>query len=357
MPKKVVIIISLAERIGRIIIFLPPEYHSLYNRSRKKVLTDFSPNVVYIFMSRVAAIRLQNPRSGDGISVEEYRSALELGIKILAGLDSIEEAVQKFIPRGTVGLKTNCLARKFNSTPLNLVSALSEILEKSGIEGNNIIIWERSSRELEAAGYKLNAASYGRRCLGSDSNGVGYSSAFYSSGDVNSLVSNILVKYVDHNINLPVLKDHSLAGLSAGLKNFYGAINNPNKWHADNCDPFAAHIANLEPIRTKNRLTIIDAVKVQYHGGPGYDSRYIAGYNGLLISDDPVAVDAVGLKIIEHLRQKNGLPSLKSAGRPVKYLASAEKLGLGVADINQIELKILYIDRQGAKSPGTLLDE
>ncbi|UCD94781.1 MAG: DUF362 domain-containing protein, partial [Candidatus Zixiibacteriota bacterium] len=139
-----------------------------------------------------------------------------------------------------------------------------------------------------------------------------------------------------------------------GMKNMYGAINNPNKYHAPNCDPFVAHVSKLEPIRRKNRLTIIDAVKVQYNAGPGYDSRYITYYNGLIMGEDPVATDRVGLEILEHYRKANGLPSLEKAGRPVKYLKSAEIAGLGIADINRIYIDVILVSKDGRAAKGDL---
>lgn len=307
-------------------------------------------------MSRVVVIRLSPPGSVENLNQDRYRIYLDSGLKNLTGMEEPKMALRKLIPSGTVGMKINCLARKFNSTPIPLTAAMADFLKESGIDENDIIIWERTNRELEMAGFKLNASSFGIRCLGTDTNGLGYSDDFYISGDVNSLISRVLTDMVDHNINMPVLKDHSIAGLSAGLKNLYGTINNPNKWHGNNCDPYAAQVAALEPIKKKNRLTVIDAIKVQYNGGPGYDSRYIEHYNGLIISDDPIAADRIGLEIIENLRKKNNLPSLEKAQRPAKYLATAEKIGLGIADIAKIDLRVLIVDNQGRQKPGGLAD-
>jgi uncharacterized protein (DUF362 family) len=154
---------------------------------------------------------------------------------------------------------------------------------------------------------------------------------------------------------MPVLKDHSLAGLSGGFKNMYGAVHNPNKYHDNNCDPYAAHVSNLAPIREKTRLIIIDAVNVQYNGGPGYDSRYLENYGGVIIAKDPVAADTIALEILEKLRAKNNLPDLATAGRPVKYIKTAEALGLGVADRNKIDLIVLTADGDGQVSKGDLI--
>ncbi len=307
-------------------------------------------------MSKVVVARLSSSASNENPDQAAYRVLLQCALRALTGMEDIKMAVQKFIPSGAVGMKTNCLARKFNSTPVALTDALADLLVQSGIVENKIIIWDRTNWELETAGYKLNTSSSGTRRFGTDTDGVGYSRDFFTSGDVNSLVSRILTDIVDYNINVPVLKDHSIAGLSAGLKNLYGTINNPNKWHANNCDPYAAQVAALEPIRKKNRLTVIDAIKVQYNGGPGYDSRYVEYYNGLILSDDPIAADRIGLEIVEYLRKKNNLPSLEKVERPVKYLATAEKNGLGTADISKIELSVLKVDKQGKQEPGVLLN-
>jgi len=306
-------------------------------------------------MSRVVVVRYREESPTLRLNRDEYRRLLETGLRALTDEAATGTAVCKLIPPGVVGMKPNCLARKLNSTPVALTEAMCELLTESGFAANDLVIWERSNRELSDGGYSLNASSSGVRCLATDTNGIGYSRGFYSFGEVNSLVTRVLADQVEHNINLPVLKDHSLAGLSGGMKNMYGAIHNPNKYHDCNCDPYCAHIFNLEPIRTKNRLTIIDAVRVQYHGGPGYMSQFLAWYGGLVISADPVAADRIGLEILENIRTAHGQPPLAKAGRPVKYLATAEKIGLGVADLNRIDSRVVVVDKTGRETSGGLL--
>ncbi len=305
-------------------------------------------------MSQVVVVKYSPNGPSGRFSQSQYRLLLEIGLCALSGTDDAREAVREFIPPGVVGMKTNCLTRKMNPTPVALTAALSDLLEDAGFSSNDLVIWERTNRELSEAGYSLNASSRGVRCFGTDTNSVGYSRDFHSYGEVNSLVSRILTELIEHNINLPILKDHSLAGLSGGLKNMYGAINNPNKYHENNCSPFCAHVSNLPPIREKNRLTIIDAVRVQYNGGPGYLGQYLADYNGLVISTDTVAVDRVGLEILERIRHAHGQPSLEKAERPAKYLAVAEQIGLGTAHLSRINVKTISVDAAGHQTPGEL---
>ncbi len=306
-------------------------------------------------MSRVVVVKQVGIEQGSGLSLEQYRQLVEIGLRRLADKDDIKSAVRAFFPGGRIGMKANCLTGRGFSTRLALVGALLQLFSKNGIDDNDLLVWERSSRELGAAGFELNASSFGSRCYGTDAEGVGHSDKIYVSGEVNSLVSRILTDHVDHNISLPVLKDHSLAGLSGGMKNMYGGINNPNKYHGDNCDPYVADVCALDPVRRKHRLTILDAVDVQYNGGPGFMPSFMASYGGLIMSDDIVATDTIGLEIVEHIRAMHKLPTLGVDGRPVKYLESAERLGLGRNQRDQIELLVIEIDSTGRQSEGVLL--
>jgi len=259
-------------------------------------------------MSKVVVVKFADRSQTWRFRLHEYVSLLDPGLKLLAGTNSSAKALSLLIPMGKVGIKTNCLTGKLNATSNLLVEVMCELLEDAKFEQNDIIIWERSSSELVRAGFQINASSFGRRCFGTDTNDIGYSSEFYSSGKANSLVSKIMTDLIDWNINLPVLKDHSIAGLSGAMKNMFGAINNPNKYHGNNCDPYTADVSNLKPIRAKNKLIVMDASKVQYQAGPGYNAQYIHNYNGMLMSTDPVAIDRIGLEIVEHCRKLNKLP-------------------------------------------------
>lgn len=306
-------------------------------------------------MSKVVVVRLTNGPTGQQAEKAQYRRLLNAGTMLLTGESSPTAAIARLIPKGVAGMKTNCLSPRITYTSPNLSYALAELLIESGRKENDIIIWERTNRELKRAGYELNASSFGVRCLGTDTNLVGYSRKLHSYKEVNSRVTRILTDMVAANINLPVLKDHSIAGLSGGLKNMYGAIHNPNKYHDNNCNPYAAQVSMLEPLRSRNVLSIIDAVNVQYQGGPGPNEGHLASYGGLVISDDPVSADRVGLEILEHFRTVNGFPNLPKSGRPPDYLKTAEKLGLGIEDINGIDVVVRVVAADDSIKAGDLL--
>jgi len=306
-------------------------------------------------MSRVVVVKHEAGMRGEAMSDVRYSAVLKKGLVTLTGETNESAGLKKLLPSGVIGMKANCLIGKPNSTPVPLTEALCGLLEEAGWKPKELVVWERSNRELQRAGFKLSTGGFGRRCIGTDTEGVGYGDEFHTFGESSSLVTRILEEIVTANINLPVLKDHSIAGLSGGLKNMFGAINNPNKFHSNNCDPHVAEVSMMEPIHSRNRLTIMDARRVQYQNGPGYDEGYLAKYGGVILSDDPVAADRVGLEIIAQLRSRSGLPTLEKAGRPARHLQTAARLGLGLADLAAIDLKVLVIDDQGRTRPGELL--
>lgn len=242
-----------------------------------------------------------------------------------------------FKPHETVGIKVNALGgRRLSTSPL-LADAVADKLITAGLKAENIIIWDRTERELDDAGYRLNMNGAGTRCIGTDMlSGGGYTGAISYSGEVGSIFSDI-VGMCDALINIPILKDHDVAGLSLGLKNWYGAIHNPNKYHDNNCSPFMADLSAHPNIKNKQRLVIADAIKVQPNGGPAYKPQWAVQYNSLLVSNDPVALDRTGLEIIDGLRAEKKLKPLKDDGRFPNYLPEAEKRGLGSFEESNIE--------------------
>jgi len=152
---------------------------------------------------------------------------------------------------------------------------------------------------------------------------VGYEQQLVTYGSVGSQLSKILTRNCDLLINVPVLKDHDGAGITAALKNMYGVIHNPNKYHPDGCNPYVADVNMLPEVRTKTRLHICDATTACYEGGPGFKPEYSWKYNGLIVSEDPVALDYTGWQMIERKRAEKKLKTLEAEKRAPQYIATA----------------------------------
>jgi uncharacterized protein (DUF362 family) len=283
-------------------------------------------------VARDAALR------GSGTSVDSGRllKLLDRAMQSFYGCDSPLEAWAKVVrPGEVVGLKVNCLAGRGASSSVLLVELIAERLQQSGIK--DIVVWDRLDSDLESAGFRPGSSKHSIRYIGNDS--AGYDDQLWAFGSAGSLISRTLTRTCDAVINLPVLKDHGITGVTLALKNVFGAIHNPNKYHLTVGDPYIADVNMLPPIRQKIRLTICEATTAQYEGGPSYMPQWSWPFNGLLVAQDRVAMDYVGWKVIEAERSKRGFKSLEAAKRKPSYIATAAdpQHRLGTNDPSLIE--------------------
>jgi uncharacterized protein (DUF362 family) len=277
----------------------------------------------------------------DALSVDERGDLL---IKLLGAAmqrltdapDAVAAWRRVFNSSGRIGIKVNTLGL---STRPVVVDAIVSGLLSAGVPAEKIIIWDRFDVELERAGFKLNKSGRGVQCRGTDGEriGSGYQRQVESSGRIGSCFSKIVAEVVDTLISVPVLKDHNLAGVSLGLKNFYGAIHNPNKYHDHNCDPYIVDVVSHRFIRPKWKLTVVDGTRAQYHAGPGRHPGFAWPFGGLIVSTDIVAADAVAADLVDTQRREQGLPPLAEEDRPAKHIATAAQRGLGTGNLDRIE--------------------
>ncbi len=285
--------------------------------------------------SRARVIIVKNAALVGGGSMDDALAAgmLEKAMVSLTGAQDGAAAWGKYFSAGDrVGLKLNCIAGSKLSPKPVLVQAIIENLIVAGVAENDIILWDRYGRELARAGFPLNKTRSGPRCFGTDAVRVGYESSLLEHGTVASRFSRILTKLVDKVINVSVLKNHDVAGVSVAMKNHMGSIHNPSKYHGTGCSPYVADLCGAWPIKSKNTLNICDGTTAQCHNGPGYKARWAWPYGGIIVSEDMVAIDSVAAKIINTRRVGLELEPVE-----VKYLPVAAEMGLGVCDPDQIE--------------------
>lgn len=134
-------------------------------------------------------------------------------------------------------------------------------------------------------------------------------------------------------ISAAVLKRHSMAGVTLSLKNALGATvgSDKGRFHPrlDEC------IVDLN-LYLRPKLAVID-------GRLGLNSELggrVKEYGVMIFSEDPVAADAIGAKIL-------GLDPLR-----VRHLKLAQDAGLGFCDLRKIELVELG-EGGNSRAPGS----
>ena len=261
---------------------------------------------------------------GTGATVDSRRmsSLLDRAMQSLFDRDNPTEPWKKLVrPGETVGLKVNTLGGRGLSTNVQLVEAICERLQEAGIKASDIVVWDRGSDEMEHVGFHVATDGNRVQCFGTDR--VDYEQELATHGSVGSRLSKILTQRCNVLINVPILKDHDGAGVTIALKNMYGVIHNPNKYHPNGCNPYIADLNMLPEIRTRMRLTICDATTACFEGGPGFKPEYTWKNNALIVSQDPVALDYTGWQIIERKRAEKGLKTLEGDKRAPQYIATA----------------------------------
>jgi uncharacterized protein (DUF362 family)/Pyruvate/2-oxoacid:ferredoxin oxidoreductase delta subunit len=267
--------------------------------------------------SKVALVRCN---SYDDV---EVLAAMKSGLALLGGIGAFVKPGEKII------LKPNVL---IGASPERCVCTHPAILSAAGkimLEVGAKVTWGDSP----AVGGAVNMSLSGLKKAADD---IGIEMADFSHGRVvthkTALLSHRLtiadaVLDADGLISLPKLKAHSLTRLTGAVKNQFGCMPGmlKNQQHALMPDvfKFSSMLVDINTL-VKPRLCIMDAVMAMEGNGPRSGRPRKLGF--LLLSSDPVALDAVACKLI------NLDPAFVPTSVP------GEKSGLGTYHFENIDI-------------------
>jgi uncharacterized protein (DUF362 family) len=163
---------------------------------------------------------------------------------------------------------------------------------------NNIIIFDfHRQNYLAYQGYKMNNSKTGVRCFANP----GFSTETYDVAGQKVKISTVITQMADYMINIAYLKNHFLSGVSHCLKNHYGSLEgtdsyNDAAFHSGVGDPYIPAITALEPIKTKQKFCMIDALYGVTNNGP--DGPASCAPNKIIMGQDVVAVDTTGKNLL-----------------------------------------------------------
>ena len=141
-------------------------------------------------------------------------------------------------------------------------------------------------------------------------------------------------------ISLPALKVHVVTGIGTVMKNYIMYSNAPSRYH-DEGGAKLGEIWHLPIVKGKTKLVLVDALHPLCDKGPQVDPRYKWAYNGLIAGTDPVAVEAVCVRIFEEKRRVlHGEPWPLSP--PPLCLEAADRIyHLGTSKLDKIQIKLV----------------
>ena len=242
------------------------------------------------------------------LNERRVQALLDRAIATYTGRERAVEAWKRIVPVGKViGLKVNGLGGKGISTHAALVMAICERLQQAGVKAGEIIVWDRGARDLQACGLTISTDTSRIRVFGNDVAGYEDQPVEFGSA-VNVKLAKILTRECAMVINLPILKDHEMAGVTFSMKNMYGVVQRPNELHAHGCNPGVADLNCIPVVREKVRFTIGDAMSSVYDGGPGFHPERLWQPNALIVGEDRVAVDHTAWQMLERKRAEATTP-------------------------------------------------
>ncbi len=210
------------------------------------------------------------------------------------------------------------------------VQAWKRLIKPSDIVGIKSNVWAYlpTPEELEQAIVKrVRDAGVPRKNIGIDDRGVLNHPIFKSSTAL---------------INVRPLRTHHWSGIGGCIKNycmFVPSYQLPLYYHSDACSPLAS-IWSKPIVKGKTRLNILSLLRTQFYSrGPHhFDRRFVSEYKGLLIGRDPVALDAVGARLLQLQRTAYFGEDRPLDNPPTHIYVADEKYKLGVSDLRRIEL-------------------
>ena len=275
--------------------------------------------------SRVVDIRsgqVVRASSADRVVLGEM---LTHGILALTGERQVNQAWRAVLGDARrIVLKFNSVGAQIINTSNAMAQTLVTALEAAGYDRERLELVEIPAHIAKSLGVRVRKGAQ-----------RGWGAAIVVGGRPEPLAR--YVYEADAIINVPFLKTHRIAGMSGCLKNLsHAVIKHPAMYHANGCSPFVGEVVGSEPVQSRLKLNIVNAIRMVGANGPEAVEADIIGHGGLFLGYDPVAVDSVGLELIALERKNRGI-----LGNPdVPYLVAAANMGLGRSLPHEIELRV-----------------
>lgn len=291
---------------------------------------------------RVVKVHMPNMRAKSFPHAAAAKEMVEKSVLALTGETELRKAWAHFIGKDDrVGIKINALGGRLAGTMKEVVEPIIEGVRSVGVPDENIMIYDQYAGFMRSARFEWQARPGKLRVIHHET--LGYEKKLTESpgGGKGKLAKTLT--WATAIINVPVIKDHDLAGITCAIKNMVcGNVERPPLMH-QRIHTALPNFYALDVIRSRARLIICDGSFCLYEGGPQANPSAIVAHECVYATTDPVAMDAIALEVVDEYRAKNKLKTLEKSGRPAKFLKVAEELGLGIADRSRIRLQTIEL--------------
>lgn len=219
----------------------------------------------------------------------------------------------------TVGIKVFSRPGPFSGTRPAVVAAIAQGLMTAGLAPDKVIIWDKHTSDLRAAGYFALGKKLGVRVAGAVESGYDTNTFYLPDspiigalvwGDVEfgrtnrdagkrSFVSKLVSRQITKIISVAPLINENSAGVCGHFFSLaLGSVDNTRRFEddPDRLSVALPEIIALPSIGDRVALNVTDALLGQYQGGPAGYLQYSTVLDQIWLSRDPVALDVLSLK-------------------------------------------------------------
>jgi len=310
--------------------------------------------------ARVVLVQGQNLLNAFLSNDERVEEAFNRGLLALARTTNAPAAWLSLVKTNdVVGIKVFSLPGPLCGTRPAVVAAIVHGLRAAGLPGTNIIIWDKHSYDLRAAGFYQLGEQLGVRVAGAAESGYDANTFYLPDAPVTgslvwgdlefgqkgdgigkkSFVSKLVSQQMTKIISVAPVINQNDAGLCG---HFYsltlGSVDNTRRFEGDP-DRLAVALPEIYALRSVGDhvvLLVTDALLAQYQGGPSSFLQYATELDQLWLGHDPVALDTLSLKELARERKKFIMPPLPAN---FQIYTNAVLLQLGVNDPSRIQIE------------------
>jgi hypothetical protein len=310
--------------------------------------------------SRVVIVENTNAISNFQPDENAVQTMVNLAVTHFTGKTTAADAWHSLVStQDVVGIKVFSAAGELSGTRPIVVAAVVRGLLDAGLPATNIIIWDKHADDLRAAGFFKLAAQLGVRAEGAMETGYDPTNFYLPDSPVignllygdlefgqkgegvgrKSFVSLLVSRQITKIISIaPLLNENEIGACGQLYSLALGGVDNTFRFESD-VDRLAVAVPEiyaLPSLGDRVALDITDALIGQYEGSSRGLLQYSFVLDQLWFSRDPVALDTLAIKELEHERRVLDAPEFKPN---LELYSNATLLQLGMNDTNKIRVE------------------
>jgi len=258
------------------------------------------------------------------VDMRVVEKLVDSAVQCLTGEENSAGWLKLFSPAERIGIMVDVGA---TSVQVATVEVIINRLVSAGVPPRSICVFGGDEHDLFTAGFSVSHDASGVRAYGTESEG-------YRGG-----ISRVVTDYCDTIINVATLRADGELGMAGCVANALVAVPVVERHRLRARPDLVPSVASHPALRLKQKLSFLEAyVPLLDAADPNQPTNQ---YRGLIVSQDPVAADAVGQLILQRSRD-----AVKGAAwpldPPVTYLQSAgNNYRLGQASMDQITVDLV----------------